>query len=143
MKIVVQRVKAAKVKVKEEVVSEIGEGLVLLVGFGKGDSGQDIERFAKKIANLRIFEDRQGKMNLNILQIKGRILSVPQFTLYADVRRGNRPGFDSAAEPATAKKYWSLFNTALRTSGIDVHEGVFGAHMEVELINDGPVTIIL
>lgn len=143
MKIVIQRVKSAKVTVEGKNVAQIGRGLLLLLGVGKDDSAEDIERIAKKVLNLRIFEDEQGKMNLNIKQITGQILSVPQFTLYAEVRKGNRPGFDSAAEPSTAKEYWKKFNNILKNNGADVKEGVFGAHMDVELVNDGPVTILL
>lgn len=143
MRILVQRVKNAKVAVEGRDVSGIGQGLLLLVGVGKDDNEDDIEHIAKKVINLRIFEDEQGKMNLNIKQANGKVLSVPQFTLYADTRKGNRPGFDRSAGPEMAKEYWVKFNDLLRDNGIDVKEGFFGAHMEVELINDGPVTIWL
>ena len=143
MKIVIQRVKSAKVRVEDRDVNVIKHGLLLLVGVGKGDDAGEIERLAKKVRSLRIFEDKEGKMNLDIKQVNGQILSIPQFTLYADTRKGNRPGFDQAAEPGTAKEYWERFNDALRDEGIEVKAGVFGAHMGVELINDGPVTIVL
>ena len=143
MKIVIQRVKSAKVSVKREIVAEIKNGLLLLIGVGKDDKAEDIERLAKKVTNLRIFEDEGGKMNLNIRQINGQILSVPQFTLYADTQKGNRPGFEFSAEPHTAKEYWEKFNNLIKEDGVDIKAGIFGAHMEVELINDGPVTILL
>jgi len=143
MKIVIQRVKKAKVAVEGKDAAEIGRGMLLLIGVGKDDSAEDIERLSKKVAALRIFEDGQGKMNLDVRQINGQVLSVPQFTLYADTRKGNRPGFDMAAEPKKAKDHWKDFNTMLKAAGIEVREGVFGARMEVELVNDGPVTIIL
>lgn len=143
MKLVIQRVKNAKVKVDGVITAEIGSGLLLLVGIGKDDRPEEIERLADKIINLRIFEDDRGKMNLNIKQVNGSILSVPQFTLYADLSRGNRPGFELSAEPALAKEYWERFNEKLMAGGVGVREGVFGAHMEVELVNDGPVTIML
>ena len=143
MRILIQRVKSAKVIVEGHNVAEIGKGLLLLVGIGKNDKTEDIERLAKKAINLRIFEDEQGKMNLNIQRINGEILSVSQFTLYADTKKGNRPGFEQSADPQTAKEYLEQFNSLLRHNGINVKEGIFGAKMEVELINDGPVTIWL
>ncbi len=143
MRILIQRVKNAKVTVEGRKVSETGKGLLLFVGVGKGDDDGDIGRMAGKVVNLRIFEDERGKMNLNVKQAGGMILSVPQFTLYADTRRGNRPGFERSAPPGIAGEYWRRFNDLLRQEGLDVREGVFGAHMEVELINDGPVTIWL
>jgi D-tyrosyl-tRNA(Tyr) deacylase len=143
VKIVIQRVKSAKVNVKGEMIAEVRRGLLLLVGVGKDDRVEEAERLAKKVTNLRIFEDEQGKMNLNIKQVNGQILSVPQFTLYADTQKGNRPGFEFSAEPGMAKEYWQRFNNLIQKDEIDVKTGVFGAHMEVELINDGPVTIIM
>ena len=110
---------------------------------GKPDTEDDVARLSKKIAAMRIFEDKQRKMNLDIKNARGEILSVPQFTLYADTRKGNRPGFDLAAEPEKAKKYWQILNNLLREEGISVKEGVFGAYMQVNLLNDGPVTIML
>ncbi|MBI4697530.1 MAG: D-tyrosyl-tRNA(Tyr) deacylase [Nitrospirae bacterium] len=143
MRVLVQRVKQARVIVDMNSVSGIKAGLVLFVGVGKDDSSEDIERMVNKVLNLRIFEDNAGKMNLNIIQARGQVLSVPQFTLYADTSRGNRPGFERSARPETAKEHWNKFNSMLEQRGMDVKEGIFGAHMEVELINDGPVTIWL
>jgi len=143
MRLVIQRVKSAKVNVGDQSVAEIEAGLLLLVGIGKDDKLDELQRLARKVLNLRIFEDDRGKMNLNIMQAKGGILSVPQFTLYADMSRGNRPGFELSAEPGMAKEYWEKFNGILKEGGIEVKAGIFGAHMEVELINNGPVTIII
>ena len=143
MRVLVQRVKKASVSVEGRPISEIGRGALLLVGISKDDTAQDIERLAKKVIGLRIFGDEQGKMNLDVRQVNGRILSVPQFTLYADTRKGNRPGFDKSAGPDMARDYWQRFNALLRREGIEVKEGIFAAHMEVELVNDGPVTIWL
>lgn len=143
MRVLIQRVKSAKVVVDGHNVAEIKKGLLLLVGVGKEDRAGDIENMAKKVVNLRIFEDEHGKMNLNVKQVNGKILSVPQFTLYANTQKGNRPGFELSAEPRIAQEYWNRFNGLLREDNIEVKEGVFGAHMEVELINDGPLTIWL
>ncbi len=153
MRILLQRVKNARVSVAGKEIADIRQGFLLFVGIGKGDETGDIEHLAKKVVNLRIFsatggfavgeEDEKRKMNLNIQQVKGDVLSIPQFTLYADMQKGNRPGFDMSAEPEIAKDHWRRFNDALRESAVDVKEGVFGAHMEIELINDGPVTIWL
>jgi D-tyrosyl-tRNA(Tyr) deacylase len=143
MRILIQRVKSARVTVDGQEVSSIGNGLLLLVGIGKGDSEDDIRYLSKKVANLRIFEDKQGKMNLNVQQVNGQVLSVSQFTLYGDTRKGNRPGFDQSADPDTAQTYFEKFNKSLRDWNLEVREGLFGAHMNVDLINDGPVTIWL
>ncbi len=143
MRVLIQRVKSAEVVVQGQDIAAIKQGLLIFVGVGKDDGMEDVEQMAKKVANLRIFEDEKGKMNINVQQLNGEILSVPQFTLYADTRKGNRPGFDSSAKPEMAKEYWKRFNRSLREYYIDVKEGVFGAHMEVGLINDGPVTIWL
>ena len=143
MRILVQRVKKSKVIVKGNTVAETGRGLLLLVGIGKDDTLDDIEYLSRKIQGLRIFGDDQGKMNLNVKQVEGQVLSVSQFTLYADTRKGNRPGFDLSADPHLAAEHWRKFNISLRESGLEVKEGIFGANMEVDLINDGPVTIWL
>ncbi len=137
----IQRVKEASVIVEGQEVANIAQGLVIFVGIGKDDGINDIVYLSNKVSNMRIFEDEQGKMNLDIHQVNGKILSVSQFTLYATAKKGNRPGFDQAAEPALANEYWTRFNDLLRGKGIEVVEGIFGAHMSVKLINDGPVTI--
>jgi D-tyrosyl-tRNA(Tyr) deacylase len=143
MRVLIQRIKRASVKVDGNNAAETGKGLLIFVGVGRDDDMEDIERMVKKVINLRVFEDENGKMNLNIKQVKGEILSVSQFTLYADTRKGNRPGFDQAADPGLAKGHWKRFNNLLRENNVNVREGIFGARMEVELINDGPVTIWL
>lgn len=143
MKIVVQRAKKAKVTVNGEVVGAIGHGLVLLVGVTHSDTIEDVAFIADKIAHLRIFEDETGKMNLSVLDIGGDILSVSQFTLYGDCRKGRRPNFMEAARPDHALPLYEALNEALRQKGIRVETGKFGAMMEVELINDGPVTLIV
>ena len=136
MKVVVQRVKRAAVTNKS-IHNEIDKGFCLLVGIGK-----DIDAVAKKIINARLFEDENGKLNLNIQQVEGQILSISQFTLYADVRKGNRPGFSNSKNPEEANVLYEKFNTALRAYDVEVKAGEFGTDMEVEIINDGPVTII-
>ena len=143
MRILVQRVKKASVHVEAKEIASIQRGLLLFVAIGAGDDAKDIEYMANKVLNLRIFEDDSGKMNLSIRQVSGEILSVPQFTLYADTSGGNRPGFEQSAEPMIARKLWEDFNSALINNAIVVKNGNFGAEMQVSLINDGPVTIWL
>jgi D-tyrosyl-tRNA(Tyr) deacylase len=143
MRVLIQRVKKASVYVNGAAISAINRGLLLFVGIGREDSQDDYRFMANKISKMRIFEDDQGKMNKDIKQVDGQILSISQFTLYADTRKGNRPGFDKSAEPETARDYWHQFNNLLREKGILVREGVFAANMDVEIINDGPVTIWL
>lgn len=142
MRVVVQRVKNASCVIENNIYSEIQKGFLLLVGFTNGDSIKEIKYIAKKIAGLRIFDDENGKMNLNLASVNGKILSISQFTLYADTRYGNRPSFTDALNPSDASKLYDLFNEELRSYGIEVLCGVFGAHMEINLLNDGPVTII-
>ncbi|WP_066365476.1 D-aminoacyl-tRNA deacylase [Neobacillus fumarioli] len=143
MRIVVQRSKAASVTVNGEVTGQITKGLVLLVGVTHDDVEEDARFLADKIANLRIFEDENGKMNLSLLDVGGEILSVSQFTLYGDCRKGRRPNFLAAARPEHAIEIYRTFNQLLRQKGIHVETGVFGAMMDVALINDGPVTLIV
>lgn len=143
MKIVLQRSKAASVTVDGAVTGAIDQGYVLLVGITQEDTQEDIAYLARKVANLRLWEDAEGKMNHSILEHGGAILSVSQFTLYGDVKKGNRPSFTGAARPEVAKPLWEAFNQTLREYGLQVETGIFGAMMEVALINDGPVTILL
>ena len=143
MKTVIQRVKYASVTIEEEVHGKINQGYLILVGIKNEDTPEIVSRMADKIANLRIFEDADGKMNLNLSQAGGAVLSISQFTLYADCHKGNRPSFDTAGEPKHAKDMYILFNKDMREKGFQVEEGIFGADMKVELLNDGPVTIIL
>jgi D-tyrosyl-tRNA(Tyr) deacylase len=143
MRVVVQRSKAAKVTVAGEVIGKITKGLVLLVGVTHDDKDEDAAYLADKIANLRIFEDEAEKMNLSLLDVGGEILSVSQFTLYGDCRKGRRPNFMEAAKPEYANGLYELFNANLREKGIHVETGRFGAMMDVELTNDGPVTLIV
>lgn len=143
MRIVIQRVKFADVKVDGRVVSSIGKGFLILVGISKNDTEKEVKELAKKIPFLRIFEDENGKMNLSLKDVGGEVLSVSQFTLYADTSRGRRPGFEMAAPRDVAVELWNKFNEFLREEGLTVKEGIFGEYMEVSLINDGPVTIIM
>ncbi|MFJ7950080.1 D-aminoacyl-tRNA deacylase [Lysinibacillus sp. NPDC096418] len=143
MKVVLQRSKAASVTVGGEVTGAIDRGYVLLVGITHEDTMEDITYLAKKIANLRLWEDADGKMNHSILEHGGAILSVSQFTLYGETKKGNRPSFISAARPEIAEPLWEAFNDALREHGLHVETGVFGAMMDVAFTNDGPVTILL
>jgi D-tyrosyl-tRNA(Tyr) deacylase len=143
MRVVVQRAKNASVTVNGEVVGQIEKGLVLLVGITHTDTEEDVAYVADKIAGLRIFEDDGGKMNLSLMDTGGSILSVSQFTLYGDTRKGRRPSFVEAARPEQAEPLYQLFNKKLRGLGLVVETGVFGAMMEVSLVNDGPVTLIV
>lgn len=143
MKVVVQRAKNAKVVVNKEVVGSIDFGLMLLVGITHGDNHMDIEQIADKLVNLRIFEDNEGKMNLSLLDVKGSILSVSQFTLYADTKKGRRPSYINAAKPEQAEELYDRFNELIRGKGVVVETGIFGEMMDVEFTNEGPVTIIL
>lgn len=143
MKVVVQRSKEAKVTVDGETVGRIERGLVLLVGVTHEDTEEDARYLADKIAGLRIFEDDSGKMNVSVQDIGGQILSISQFTLYGDCRKGKRPNFMAAAKPEQADPLYEALNQRLREHGILVETGVFGAMMDVELINWGPVTLIL
>ncbi|NHC39457.1 D-tyrosyl-tRNA(Tyr) deacylase [Bacillus sp. MM2020_1] len=143
MRVVVQRSKAASVTVGGEVTGQISKGFVLLVGVTHADKEEDAVYLADKIANLRIFEDENEKMNLSLLDVGGEILSVSQFTLYGDCRKGRRPNFMDAARPNQAVLLYDFFNSLLREKGIRVETGIFGAMMDVELINDGPVTLIV
>lgn len=142
MKVVVQRALEASVSVNGKVCGSIDKGLVLLVGVGLEDTTKEADYLAKKIAQLRVFEDDNGKMNNDIKQVQGAILSISQFTLYADTKKGNRPSFVHAASPQQAKELYDYFNEALRGYGLLVETGVFGGDMKVSFTNDGPVTII-
>lgn len=143
MKVVLQRSKSAQVTVDGDVTGRIEHGFVLLVGVTHEDTEQDARYLADKIAGLRVFEDDQGKMNLSILETGGQVLSVSQFTLYGDSRKGKRPNFMAAARPEQAEPLYERFNALLREQGLRVETGRFGAMMDVSLMNDGPVTLIL
>lgn len=143
MRVVVQRSKGARVTVDGEVTGQITKGLVLLVGVTHEDMEEDAAYLADKIINLRIFEDEDEKMNFSLKDVGGEILSVSQFTLYGDCRKGRRPNFMEAARPDHALEIYETFNRILRDKGIRVETGIFGAMMDVELVNDGPVTLIV
>lgn len=143
MRICLQRVRSGRVKVDNEVVGEIESGLVLLVGFKTGDDESQIEPMARRIANLRIFEDDQGKMNLSLLDLEYSVLVVSQFTLYADTEKGRRPSFTGALEPGLAEKYYLRLVEVFRSMNLKVATGKFGAKMLVEIANWGPVTLVL
>ena len=142
MRIVLQRVSRGEVRVDGTTVASIGRGVVLLIGFTHDDSESMFSRIVDKIVNLRIFEDADGKMNLSLREIAGKIIAVPQFTLYGNTKKGRRPSFAHAAPPERATQLFDLFVSDLRGTGVSVESGVFGAHMEVDLINDGPVTFV-
>lgn len=143
MRALLQRVSRASVVVEGQVVGAIGHGYLILLGIGQGDSEAQVQTLVEKIVHLRVFEDDEGKMNRSLLDIGGEVLVISQFTLYADVRKGRRPSFTNAAPPALAEPLVERFKAALSTYNLKVEGGVFGAHMEVELLNDGPVTIWL
>ena len=143
MRAVVQRVTSAAVSVAGLTISSIGHGLLVLVAVGKGDTDLDVDIIARKLCGLRVFQDEENKMNLDILQTGGAVLLVSQFTLYGDVRKGNRPSFDTAEEPIRANVLFEMLVAAVASSGIPVCTGKFRAHMNVSLTNDGPVTILL
>ncbi|WP_314353960.1 D-aminoacyl-tRNA deacylase [uncultured Granulicatella sp.] len=143
MRIVLQRVSHASVTVEEKVIGKIQRGFLLLVGVTHDDAMEDMEYLVRKIVQMRIFEDEEGKLNRSIQDIGGEILSVSQFTLYADTKKGNRPSFSKAAPGDVAIEMFDQFNGLLRETGISVETGQFGADMKVELLNDGPVTILL
>ena len=143
MRILLQRVAHARVSVDNHIIAEIGSGLVLLVGVGPTDSEDQARYLAGKIANLRIFEDQDGKMNLSLLDVGGGALVVSQFTLFADTRKGRRPSFTDSAPPDIAQPLVDRFASLLEEQGVPTQSGEFGAHMLVEIANDGPVTILL
>jgi len=143
MRILIQRVSRASVTVGRERVAAIGRGYLALVGVTHGDSAATAGKLAAKTARLRIFEDDAGLMNLALADVGGEVLAVSQFTLYAEARRGNRPSFSDAARPEQGEAVYAAFVEALRIEGVPVQTGIFGAHMHVELVNDGPVTILL
>ena len=142
MKVVLQRVTQAQLSIDQQVHAQIGRGVVLLVGFGQTDQPANADYLAAKIVKSRIFEDSHGKTNLALADVQGEILSVSQFTLYANTKKGNRPSFVEALNPEAAQKLYDYFNQRLAASGLKVQTGIFGADMQVQLTNDGPMTII-
>jgi D-aminoacyl-tRNA deacylase len=141
MKALLQRVSSARVEVEGKVAGAIGKGLLVFVCAIKGDTDKDLDHIVKKVSQLRIFGDEQGKMNLSVMEVKGAVLAVSQFTLAASTRKGNRPSFDDAEAPDQAKRAYEAFIRRLIDAGVPVQSGVFGAMMDVSLVNDGPVTI--
>lgn len=144
MKIILQRCSRAEVRIDGETVGRIGTGFVVLVGITHSDTREDADFLAKKVAGMRVFEDSEGKMNLSLAEVGGQILSISQFTLYGNARKGNRPSFIEAARPEVAEPLYDYFNQVLRDQyGLHVETGRFGANMQVDFVNDGPVTIIV
>jgi D-tyrosyl-tRNA(Tyr) deacylase len=143
MKALIQRVSKANVKVESSIAGEIDHGLLVFLGVTDNDTSEEVDFLVNKIVNLRIFNDNNDKMNLSLLDVKGEMLVVSQFTLYADCQRGRRPSYTQAAAPDYADKMYEEFISKINELGIEVKSGVFGAHMEVSLINDGPVTIMI
>lgn len=143
MKVLIQRVKKASVKVEGKEIGKIEKGILVFVGITHTDTKKEADYLAKKITNLRIFEDEVGKMNLSLKDVNGKLLIVSQFTLYGDCLNGNRPSFSEAAKPDMAKELYEYFCLKCIETGIEVQKGIFGADMKVELINDGPVTLIM
>lgn len=143
MRVILQRVTSASVVIDEACVGQIGLGYLILVGFTHDDTEADIDYMVEKVKNLRVFSDEDGNMNRSLCDVNGSILSVSQFTLYADARKGRRPSFINAMKPEEATKMYDLWNEKLRQAGIEVQTGIFGADMKVTLTNDGPVTICL
>ena len=143
MRAVVQRVTEASVKVDENIVGKINEGLMVLLGVGNDDNEKDLDYLVEKVLGLRIFQDENDKMNLSLLDVKGELLVVSQFTLYGDVRKGKRPSFSTSASSEIGNKYYEKFINKTRALGVRTETGIFGAHMDVSLVNNGPVTILL
>ena len=143
MRLIIQKVSSSNVKINNEVVGNIDKGFMVLVGITDSDNKMIVDKMVDKLINLRIFEDENDKLNLSLLDVKGSILSISQFTLYANCKKGRRPSFIEAAKPDISKPLYEYFNQQLKEKGVMVETGVFGAMMEVSLVNDGPVTIIL
>lgn len=143
MRAIVERVSRASVSVNGEIIGKTGKGFLVLLGVGDGDTDEDLKYIAEKVMGLRVFSDENDKMNLSIRDIGGSILAISQFTLYGDCRKGRRPNFTSAMEPKTAERMYNDFVRILRDNGIETQTGKFGADMQVELVNDGPVTLML
>ncbi len=143
MRVVVQRVNYAKCHIDGKVYSEINKGFMILVGIKDSDSEKEVEKVAKKVIGLRIFEDEGGKMNLDLNKVNGSVLSISQFTLYADCKKGNRPSFTKAKSAQEADRLYRYFNKLLSDGGLEVKAGIFQSYMQIEIVNDGPVTIII
>ncbi|MFL2106406.1 D-aminoacyl-tRNA deacylase [Desemzia sp. FAM 23991] len=143
MRVVIQRSKKASVSIDDKIVGEINKGFVLLVGIEEADTKEDVDYLVRKISKMRIFEDEDGKMNLSLADVHGEILSISQFTLHANTKKGNRPSFIDAARPDKAIPMYETFNQELKNAGFTVATGQFGADMQVALVNDGPVTILI